>query len=173
MEYEFIKVDGNKAKEIHAVYSILKSCGKDMYEKQGLTHWKKPYSIEHIQNDLLNKEIYLVKDNILNRYAATFSITINPSPYYIDKNESKCIYVSKFATHPLYSKKGIGRQMMCFIEEICKNSKIEKIRLDVYENSVNAIRFYEKNGFQTLFSTKSKNFNVLCMEKTILGFKVL
>lgn len=161
---EFIEVNSVSEELSTEVYYILKECGIDMYQNQGLKHWKNPYPIENIQNDILEKRMFLVKlDGV---YVGTFSLTDKPSQFFND--DERYIYLSKFAVLPQYSGQKIGFQSLNYIEELVKINSFKGIRLDVYNKSYIAINFYKKYGFNILHSAQTKKFTVLCMEKKVI-----
>lgn len=134
-----------------------------MYKKNRLKHWLNPYSMEYIKNDIKTKSVFIVREN--EKTIATFSLSEQKSNYFSD-NE-RFIYLSKFAVHPDESRRGLGKTCLKFIENLCISNRFEGIRLDVYEKSYPAVKFYLKNGFEELFKAKTKNFGVICMEKRV------
>ena len=49
-DLEFFKVETND-NAVHDIYDIINKCGQDMYENQGLVHWKDPYPLESIKKN--------------------------------------------------------------------------------------------------------------------------
>ena len=157
MNIQFIKVFPDELNKIDSVFNILQLCGSDMYENQGLTHWKTPYEKERIVHDCKTKEVYLGVDMEQDAYVHTFQIAFH----------EKTANICKLATLPAESGKGIASKSMRFIEDICKQRNIGRIILDVYEKSLRAIKFYEKNGFVITSSSPTKYFTVYNMEKRL------
>lgn len=60
-----------------------------------------------------------------------------------DRIEINYIFVNKESR-----RKNIASKLINFIEEVGKDNKCINISLEVNENNVNAIKFYEKNGFK-------------------------
>lgn len=58
------------------------------------------------------------------------------------------LVIYTFVVKPSYLKNGIGQKMLEFASELGSNTKINALRLDVYEKNTPAIRLYEKCGFQ-------------------------
>jgi len=152
---EFCKAFDNDECVEH-IQQILLSCGNDMYEKHGLTHWLRPYSKENIKNDILCKNVFVVKDDT--EYIATFTVM---------QCKEDCIYVSKLAVKPECAGQGIGRQCMDFIEKFALERNIHSLRLDVYDKSRHAIDFYLKQNFSVTGERPTTNFRVLLMEKIL------
>lgn len=160
---EFIKLDNQNQAYCEDIYDILKCCGEDMYQTNGLKHWLNPYPMQYIKNDIETKSVFIVKEN--EKTIATFSLTEEKSNYFSDNK--RFIYLSKFAVHPNESRRGLGRVCLEFMENLCRKNRFEGIRLDVYDKSYPAVKFYLKNGFEELFKAKTKNFDVICMEKRV------
>jgi ribosomal protein S18 acetylase RimI-like enzyme len=59
------------------------------------------------------------------------------------------IYIEEMAVLKSYRGKGIGKELLDFVETYAKQVKAESIRLDVWENNEDAVYFYKSNGFQT------------------------
>lgn len=96
-------------------------------------------------------------------------LTSNPSIFFTDANKDHYIYISKVAIDPTVARQGIGSLSMDFCEKIVKEKQLKGIRLDVYNRSEKAIRFYEKIGFIRGEIKPTRNFEVLCMEKIVEG----
>lgn len=140
-------------------YNILKQCGETMFKEHGLEHWLPPYPLESIQNDCLDKLVFLVFDEIENKYVSTFQ-------GYLSDNHS--LYIRKVATIPDYQGKGVGKKNLAFIENLCKKLRINAIELDVYDKSEQAVGFYLANGFVVTGKRPTRRFEVLLMRKDIL-----
>lgn len=151
--------------QIDEIFQILKLCGEDMYFRKGLSHWKTPYGLEKIEIDCREKEVYLVFDKDVDEFVSTFMLSQKPSSFFEDNSRS--VYISKFATKPKYSGKGLGGRCLEFIEQYAKDNKLDSLRLDVYDKSEEAVRFYTNKGFKVLYSRKTVHFEVYCMEKKL------
>ena len=147
-----IKADKN---DVDSIFKVLSLCADDM-STRGLNHWIPYYPKQRIIDDISNKSVYIVEDN--NRIIGTFTIII----------DSKALYLSKFAIIPDCSGRGVGTKCLTFIENICKKNGISVIKLDVYERSLDAIRFYEKNGFIIFGKKPTRRFVVFEMEKELI-----
>lgn len=161
--FEFIKLTEKDDIYYQEVYEILKKCGKDMYEKDNLSHWLKPYPIINIKEDVKTKSVFIVKNEEYT--VATFMLSDKKSIFFND--DEKFIYLSKFAVLPDMAGAGIGTRCIKYIEELVRENNFLGIRLDVYNKSQKAIDFYIKNGFTKLFESPTKHFRVVCMEKRV------
>lgn len=68
-------------------------------------------------------------------------------------------------------RQGIGKGLLEYTCECCRERKIERLLLDVRESNEGAIAFYEKYGFQT--DGIRKNFYDLPQENAVLMSKSL
>lgn len=162
---EFIKITGKNQHQIEIVYSILKASGSYMVNNFGLMHWAKPYSKEQIEKDIENKDVYIVRNADQN--IATFMLSEETSYYFKEIPDDNAVYLSKLAVNPDIINSGIGTACMNYIEEICRQNNKTKIRLDVYDKSLQAVNFYHKMGYKKLFLKNTTNFRVICMEKEL------
>lgn len=167
LELEFIKVNVNDLVAISAIYDILKTSGDYLYQSKGLIHWRNPYPKESIHENIKNREVFIVKDSITNQFIHTFQLEIKNSTIKNNTNTETVVEINKFATHPNWLGQGIGKKSINYIEEHCKQNSINKITLEVYDKSEDAICFYKKMGFITVGERKTRFFNVLIMEKYI------
>jgi GNAT superfamily N-acetyltransferase len=170
----FERVFSDEDEKICLVYEILKSCGKDMFENQGLMHWRKPYPQARIKKDCGEKEVFLVQEKATKQYVHTFQLEIvvlcskkTFSEKAKEKKDFMLVIVNKFATSPAAQGKGFGKKSIDFIENYCKGKGINKLCLDVYDKSTSAVNFYVKEGFHIVGTKKTKYFNVYIMEKEL------
>lgn len=166
MSVKFIRAS-NIQKHIDAIHTIVYRCGQDMYAKDGLTHWRNGYPKENIEKDIIEKEVYLVAKE--DEYIGCFMISTNPSGFFTDTDKHQYIYISKVAIDPKVAGQGIGSLSIDFCKGLVKEKQLKGIRLDVYNKSVKAIKFYEKLGFIRGEVKPTRNFEVLCMEKVVEG----
>ncbi len=162
---EFIKITEHNKHEIDNVYSILVASGKYMVETFGLMHWANPYSKEKIEQDIKQKDVYIVKND--GQVVATFMLSEETSYYFRDIPDENAVYLSKLAVNPHILNSGVGTACMNFIEKISRINNKSCVRLDVYDKSVQAVMFYFKLGFIELFQKDTTNFRVICMEKKL------
>ncbi|MBO5454665.1 MAG: GNAT family N-acetyltransferase [Clostridia bacterium] len=154
---KFIRVTSQNKEHIDAVYSILEICGKDMYEKKGLTHWLKPYPMEFIIRDADEKYVYLAEKE--GKYVATFAITIFDD----------YIYIGKVGVLPECAKKGIGVECMKFADNFAIENNRFITKVDVYDKSEHAVKFFTKIGYEITGGKDTTNFHVYLMEKHLNG----
>ena len=64
-----------------------------------------------------------------------------------DRSYGHIITINVAAT---YRRKGIGKRMLTEIENILKQKGIAEIQLEVREDNSDALKLYQKSGFQTI-----------------------
>lgn len=153
-ELLFVKISADDDR-VRDVYEIIKACGQDMYENQGLVHWKTPYSMENILRDCTQQSVFvaLMEDIAV----ATFMLA----------PDERGVMLSKLAVSPRHSGAGIGSACLRFAEQWCKELNISNMHLSVYDQSKKAIDFYLHNGYTVYADAPTRYFRVLLMEKTL------
>ena len=82
--------------------------------------------------------------------------------FYQLKTEGEVLEVVKIFFIPEYQKKGLGTLFMKKFEEIAREQKKKKLRLEVWENNP-AVEFYKKQGFKPIETVEHK----IHMEKVL------
>ena len=149
-----IKITKANMEDANKIYNNIKQCADDM-AKKGLEHWIPYYSENSIKEDILNNNVFLV--NFEDNNIGNFILIAN-------NNE---LYISKFAIIPNYENRGIGTKCLKFIEDYAKQNRYELIKLDVYDKSVGAIKFYQKNGYKIIGEKPTRRFKVKIMQKEL------
>lgn len=140
------------------VFDILRACGHEMFEKDGMEHWIPDYPIEAIEKDCDDKFVVLGYDEERKKYTSTFQM-------YLDDDRN--LYIRKVATHPDYQGLGIGKKNLEYVFGFAKKLGCEKVCLDVYDKSKAAIDFYLHNGFRITGKKATRRFEVVLMEKSM------
>tara|TARA_B110000014_G_C19901511_1_gene466440 strand:- start:284 stop:637 length:354 start_codon:yes stop_codon:yes gene_type:complete len=113
----------------------------------------------------LNKDTNLSFGAFYNKSLVSFIIGDLFNIEKISEYEILLLYVSKS-----FRKKGLGSQLINKIEE--NKSRLKKIYLEVSENNLEAISFYTKMNFKTIYTRKNyffidnKRIDALVMDKT-------
>ena len=158
---EFIQVNSGNTELIEQVYSILAAAGAYMVEVFDLHHWETPYGKDAITRDTETKQVYLAKEG--DAFVATFTLSDKTSRAFADKPYADAMYLSKFSVAPGVMKGGVGSACIRYLEQLSKEQGKAKVRLDVYEKSQHAIKFYNKMGYEEVGTAPL----VLCMEKVL------
>lgn len=135
-------------------------------------NYKKDYSLEVIKlGKIINKDFEkLFNINNLNKLERIY--------VYIDENLIKgfihistnfeIIDILNIVVEPTYEKHGIGTQLINYIINN-KNKEANTIMLEVREDNIKAINFYQKNDFKIISKRKNyyQNVDALIMERNI------
>ena len=139
-------------------------CGEEMFLRYDQLHWATPLKLDIISEEVLSKEVYIVRDE-KESVVATFNLSENPSMYFdMDK---KAMYFQRLAVIPSLWRRGVGSRILEHIEERARKDQCECIRCTVYSESHHAVWFLENHGFKALYRRPSKHFVLLCMEKEL------
>ena len=76
-------------------------------------------------------------------------------------------YIGTVFVNPENHYKGIGTKLMVTIENLAKQRKIKKLRL---ESSINAVNFYEKLGYKKGEESQSKEYGVIYEMSKVLNY---
>lgn len=114
-----------------------------------------PESIDYRVGDL-----YAYSEKLF-KYAYTFvaqkdSETLGIIILYANDNKTCEAFITMIAVDMNYNAQGIGSALFEKCEEICFQSGMKYLKLEVDKENSNAIRFYAKRGF-IYFSEASKN----------------
>ena len=71
-----------------------------------------------------------------------------------DAKKDEVIIVHLLGVSAAYQKKGVGKQIVANVIEICKKNQIKAIRLDVLKQNVPAAKLYLSMGFKYIDSIK-------------------
>lgn len=61
---------------------------------------------------------------------------------------AKVVHIANFGVRKDLRGKGIGKKLMDTLFEMCKQWNIDEIRLGVFNENIEAYRFYEQYGFE-------------------------
>ncbi len=64
------------------------------------------------------------------------------------------LYVRILAVDSNYRKQGVGKNLMNHVKDQAKKQKMSSVSLTVWSDNMNAIKFYEKQGFQEVKQIK-------------------
>ncbi len=95
---------------------------------------------------LLSQEVEVVVAHINNNIIASgYAKIVNAKPYHIN---SQYVYLGFMYVKPEFRGKGVIQNIIETLLQWSKNRGLEEVRLEVYNDNVNAIKAYEKVGFK-------------------------
>jgi ribosomal protein S18 acetylase RimI-like enzyme len=108
------------------------------------------FSKDQLRSEILNPDSQFQFLKSGNDVLAYFKLNFNQAQS--DLKDPRALEIERIYVLKEYQNLNIGKHVLNHIKEIARLYKLEYIWLGVWEKNVNAIRFYEKNGFQ-LFSS--------------------
>ena len=110
--------------------------------------WNEYYPYEEFENDIQNKDLYVVVDN--DKIISAFGLfdVVNGSDCFEWSNiNSKVLYLGRFGVNPDYQKSGYGARTINEAIKLAKDFGAKYLRLQVVDSNMPAINFYKKVGF--------------------------
>lgn len=110
--------------------------------------WNEYYPYEEFENDIQNKNLYVVVDN--DRIISAFGLfdNVNGSNCFDwDDKSVKALYLGRFGVNPDYQGQGCGAKTINEAIKIAKTMNAKYLRLQVVGTNIPAINFYKKVGF--------------------------
>ena len=83
---------------------------------------------------------------------------------YANNEETRTAYITLFGMKPAYQRQGLGKELLAACEALARARGMERIRLEVTDSNVKAVRFYTRAGF---VRTGTCEENSSYMEKNI------
>lgn len=138
-------------KDIESIKSIGKKTfyetfAKDNTKEDMEKYLKESFSYEQVKSEIENKNsiFFIVKDN--DEVAGYMKINFEGAQTEPDHNNS--LEVQRIYILEKYKRKYIGEKLIQKAIEIAKDNNLDYIWLGVWEININAIKFYEKQGFK-------------------------
>ena len=128
-----MKIRKAKKEDLNEISDIFKI---ESAKKPYFQSWNKKTVFESIIKSFKEQQIYLAE---LNNKPAGFII--------FSKNETKKIWVDEFWINSKYQRKGIGKKLLSFIEEMSIKKGFTNIECFSHEKS-NALKFYQKLNYK-------------------------
>jgi len=107
---------------------------------------------EYTKSFLKNGECFIIQDESSEKIIATvmyynsaFMKKKDTPDWYL---KDSVAYFGKFAVHPDKQCKGIGEELMSFLEDYAKSKGKTELALDTSEKALHLIKYYEKRGYR-------------------------
>lgn len=151
---------------------------KTMYQKiienmnkSKIQIWDETYPCEFFQDDIKNKNLYLLteKNDIIAAFALCKS---DEGEDHLEwKNvKAKALYIDRFGVNVNYLRKGIGGLMLKHAIKLAKQMNAQYLRLFVVDINKPAIALYLKNGFTRIDGIYDKRIDDFVMHE--YGFEI-
>ena len=160
-----------KISDLENLMLMYKSCVAGML-KNSIDQWDATYpNSEAIIQDIKAKTYFVAEENSI--IIGGINIDQNQDKTYLeidweDKSDSSLV-VHRLGVKEEFWKKGIGKKLMIFAENLVVEKGLKSIRLDTYSGNPKAMEFYINLGYQQLghiYLKEGKN-EYYCFEKII------
>ncbi len=158
--------------DLDQLYSITKSCAKQMIENS-IFQWDENYpSKEILQKDIDLQQIWKleVQDVIIGIIVLT---EIEDQEYqdvkWLTKNNNN-LYIHRLAIEPKYQRKGYAQKLMNYAENYALKNNYSSIRLDTFSKNKRNQEFYKKRNYKKLayvYFPNQSEFPFYCFEKVL------
>lgn len=149
-----MKIKKATREDIDWLYSITKSCTKNMIEK-GIFQWDEHYPSRGIlQKDIDLQQLW--KLEVANTIIGLIVLTeIIDEEYknvkWLTENNNN-LFVHRLAVDPNLQGKGYAQKLMDFTENFARERNYKSIRLDTFSKNKRNQQFYEKRNYTRLES---------------------
>lgn len=169
MEGELVFQKGSKD-NLTEIFEVFSEGIKEMLAN-GIYQWDEVYpSIEDLENDLENEELYVGKSEgdigvvfVLNQ---DFDEQYQNGKWVLETEDYMVIH--RLCVHPKFQNRGLGKKTLLHIEEILKSEGIKSIRLDAYTMNPFALRMYNSLGYSVVGEANWRKGKFYLMEKILI-----
>ena len=157
--------------DLDNIMLMYKSCVKGMLAND-IDQWDENYpNAEVIMEDLIAQTYFVAEENSI--IIGGINIDQNQDKTYLEidweDKKNQFLVVHRLAVKVEFWKKGIGKKLMIFAENLVVEKGLKSIRLDTYSGNPKAMEFYINLGYQQLghiYLKEGKN-EYYCFEKII------
>jgi len=164
MEYRL----GNK-NDLNDIVELIRGA-VSLMESQGIYQWDEIYPAPYdFEEDINNQTLYVACDE--GKIAAIYVISRECDEAYNNcqwtGNDEDAYILHRFCVCADYQNRGIGRMVLCHVEDQIKSMGYKTIRLDVFTKNPYALRLYERNGYEQRGYADWRKGRFYLMEKAI------
>ncbi|MCY4561620.1 MAG: GNAT family N-acetyltransferase [Flavobacteriaceae bacterium] len=131
---------------------IMVACRESMISR-GIYQWNEFYPNQNVYiRDIQRKELWVLKSN--SKIIGVVACSSLKDKEYKDIewiiSDSSHYYVHRLMVDPVVQKKGYGRKLMHFIEDMAIKNGVASIRLDTFSQNKSNQKFYQDLGYVQL-----------------------
>lgn len=133
--------------DLEELKEMYRQIVKDM-DDRNFQIWDDIYPCEFFENDIKDKQMYVLIDN--NEIISAFVLchtNAGEKKVQWNKDFGKAIYLDRLGVRVEYGNRGIGSFMITKAKEIAVSKGFDYLRLFVVGRNIPAVRLYEKTGF--------------------------
>lgn len=137
-----------KSKDLKKIQDMYSDIVKHMYDN-GITVWNEAYPSEEFELDILNNQLYLLKDRhkLLGAFALYEHAMIEEDLMWKDK-KAKAYLINRLGVNVDYLKNGLGQELINRACDLAREMGAKYLRLLVCDVNVPAINLYKKCKFK-------------------------
>ena len=145
-----MKIELSTKENLKDILNIINQA-KIYMKENGINQWNEDYpKIESLENDILNKNSYIVKDN--DKIIGTFVLIFGNEKSYqkIEGAWKKDIpygTLHRVAVNNNCKGKGVAGFILDFAEALAKEKNVFSLRIDTHKDNISMRRFIEKSNF--------------------------
>ena len=157
MNINHLKVSLFSIIDIIRISRIVEACGRNMYAKYGLTHWRNSFikTFLIIIYSILFRRMTLWKVMEGSKILATYQTKI----------KGQYLNFAKFAVDPVIEGKGLGTNCLDFMSKLAMQNDLKGLTCEVMAESAHALTFYINRGFKEVCIIKTLNYTELRLLK--------
>ena len=145
----YSKADKNQIEEVFSVFSAA----INNMEKQDIHQWDEIYPDKDIiTEDITHKRMYT--GTIEDKIAVCFVLSEEYDEEYKNGKwqwpESKFCVIHRLCVNPDFQNRGIAKETLKYIEELCKTEGYNSIRLDCFTENPYSRKLYDKAGYSVV-----------------------
>lgn len=129
---------------------VLADLAKDIWQSH-FGAMIEPEILEYLINSLQSKQAILnqIQEGYLYYFIQDKGFQSGYFAYKLAEAKKE-LFLSKIYIIASQRGKGLGKQVIKYLEEVCKDNKLSKITLTVFSKNQSAIKAYERLGFNNL-----------------------
>lgn len=167
-----MKVRLAKEKDFEEISEMFSKIVENM-NNQDIKIWNKDYPFIEIQNDIKNKNYYVItlKETII----AGFALVKNAKSqecFEWSCNDNDAIFLARVGVNTNNLRQGVGTKVLEFAKDISKQKGFQYLRLMVSSINTPAINFYYKNNLTKVAGEYIKYFAAQNSNLTGYGFEI-
>ncbi len=157
-----------RARDARAVAELLNAAADTLTVQYGVGFWSRHSTDRGVKWLMRIGKVYIVRD----RGSMIATLTLTPrKPWAIDidyfTNVATAMYVLSMAVRPDRQSRGIGRACVEEAVALCRAVSANAIRLDAFDATAGAGRFYQKCGFRDVGRVIYRNVPLIYFERLI------
>ena len=126
---------------------------KEYFRKNGIDQWQNGYpNSDVIYGDIKNNSSYVLESE--NRILATAMVSFEEDKSYKNIYHGKWLnsgdyaVIHRIAVNEKYKGNGIASDIIKEVENLCKENKVNSIKIDTHKDNISMQKLLEKNDFK-------------------------